>query len=421
LSRPFLFFFYGIAPNFCLHFTSEYYNLFTFEHTQVSEGKDYEMVDQVTVLPGVIFNSAPAERAASQLRQEYLEVQRLFNIQPAYIQRHLEMQAALMSDAILKKLARLHFILPERIVLAGEAVENAVIVPVEQREQMASGLLQRLSHTDLCALLRQRFLELEQTPNHAVATSAQLLQHAIAVHMVHDMLPAGRSVTYTTGEGDTIPSVPAESSQQPKSALASAADAITHSSLDQNERGELPVPYVEAARRFFLPQWVAFDNQGRMLAGSVNEAEAYIASMQNYLFVLRTAVSLLPYMVADEQYQQKRYGILGQLVNQGRALARYQIGEVIQTIRRRAAAHDLDRGLSLILPYFNDESFTIENYEFNVIPAGRIMFVPAFVVRACHDQQLKVAQDTQLSPSTRRHLLIELYLLGKAFYPQVGL
>ena len=86
-------------------------------------------------------------------------------------------------------------------------------------------------------------------------------------------------------------------------------------------------------------------------------------------------------MVADEEYQRKRYGMLGQLVNQGRALARYEVEEIIQTIQKRAMAHDLNRGLSLSLPYFNDQTLTMEDYGFEVIPAGRIMFVPAFVVR----------------------------------------
>ena len=97
------------------------------------------------------------------------------------------------------------------------------------------------------------------------------------------------------------------------------------------------MPYVEAARRFYLPQWVAFDDEGHLLVGSVNEAEADIASMQRYLSVLHAAVGLAPYMVADEEYQRKRYGILGQLVNQGRALARYEVEEIIQTIQRRAS------------------------------------------------------------------------------------
>ena len=43
------------------------------------------------------------------------------------------------------------------------------------------------------------------------------------------------------------------------------------------------------------------------------------------------------------------------------------------------------------------------------------MFVPAFVVRAAREQQAKVADDTRLSPSTRKHLIQELEMLEAAF------
>jgi hypothetical protein len=43
------------------------------------------------------------------------------------------------------------------------------------------------------------------------------------------------------------------------------------------------------------------------------------------------------------------------------------------------------------------------------------MFVPAFVVLASRREEVKVAQDTRLSPSTRKHLLDELKVLEKAF------
>jgi hypothetical protein len=137
--------------------------------------------------------------------------------------------------------------------------------------------------------------------------------------------------------------------------------------------------------------------------------------MQRYLSVLHAAVGVSPYMVADEEYQRKRYGILGQLVNQGRALAHYEVQEIIRTIKRRASSQDLNRGLSLSLPYFNDQTLAMENYSFEVIPAGRIMFVPAFVVRAAREQEAKIAQDTRLSQSTRKHLLSGLSALEEAF------
>ena len=235
--------------------------------------------------------------------------------------------------------------------------------------------------------------------------------------MVHNMLPAGRSVTYTAEEGEDIPSIPVRSKTEAAPALTAYTDAIAEENDPETGRASLLVPFVPYARRFYLPQWVAFDESGRLIVNSVNQAEAYVASTQNYLKILHAAVALAPYMVADTQYHARRYGMLGQLVNQGRALAHYQADEVIHIIQKRAAAQDLNRGLSLSLPYFDDQALEMRVDDFEVIPTGRIMFVPAFVVRAAAQEQAKVAQDTRLSPSTRRHLLAELRALELAFAP----
>jgi hypothetical protein len=356
------------------------------------------------------------DSAVSQLRKEYLSYQELFQMQPPLVQRFLETQASSVAEAIIQGLPQVRFTLPDRVVLQQETDGKPAVVPRESREQITGGLMDRLTRTDLRTALRLRLGELEQSSNRSVSVSAGLLRHAVVRHMVHNMLPAGRSVQYSMAEGDEIPTVPVKSSLEPESAIIAATDAITaEEERGEAGRGELLVPYVEAARKFFLPQWVAFDDEGQLVVGSVNEAEADIASMQRYLSVLHTAVGLAPYMVADEEYQRKRYGILGQLVNQGRALALFEVEEIIQTIQRRASAHDLNRGLSLSLPYFNDQTLQMENYSFEVIPAGRIMFIPAFVVRAAREQEAKIAQDTRLSQSTRRHLLDELRALERAF------
>ena len=44
----------------------------------------------------------------------------------------------------------------------------------------------------------------------------------------------------------------------------------------------------------------------------------------------------------------------------------------------------------------------MEKSDLEIIPAGRIMFVPAFVVRAARGEQAKAAQDTRLNASTRK-------------------
>jgi len=358
-----------------------------------------------------------ADSAVSQLRQEYQGYQELLQLQPPLVQRFLETQASSLAEAVIQGLPQVRFTLPDRVVLQKQEDDTkATIVPRESREQMTGGLMDRLTRTDLRTALRLRLGELEQSTNRSVAVSAGVLRHAVVRHMVHNMLPAGRTVQYAVAEGEEIPSIPVQSDLEPESAITAATDAVVvEETRGEEGRGELLVPYVEAARRFYLPQWVGFDDKGRLVVGSVNEAEADIASMQRYLSVLHAAVGLAPYMVADEEYQRKRYGILGQLVNQGRALALYEVEEIIRTIQRRALSHDLNRGLSLSLPYFNDQTLTMEDYSFEVIPAGRIMFVPAFVVRAAREQEAKIAQDTRLSQSTRKHLLTELRILDQTF------
>jgi hypothetical protein len=349
------------------------------------------------------------------LRQEYDAWQALFDSQPTLVQCFLEAQARHLAEALVHRdrSSQIRFTLPDQVI--PEAGGRPAPVPPEFREQMAGGLVERLRRSDLLTALRQRLAELEQSPNRALAVSAGLVRHAAVMQLVRGMLPSGRSVSYAAVEGEEIPTMPVGEALEPESALTASTDAIAEEGQAEVGRGELLVPFVPAARRFYLPQWVAFDDESRLLVNSVNEAEAYVASMQNFLAVLHTAVSLAPYIVADEAYQLKRYGMLGQLINQGRALARYQTGEIIQTVGRRAATQDLNRGLSLSLPYFDDQLLQMQTHDFEVIPAGRVMFVPAFVARAGREEQAKVAQDTRLNASTRKHLLAELRTLEEAF------
>ena len=354
---------------------------------------------------------------ASQLRQDYEAQQALFSAQPPLVQRFLEAQARQLADALVQGLPQAHFSLPDRVVCSKETGRDGKPhqVPVDEREQLAGGILDRLTRTDLRMALRQRLSELEASQNPAVACGAQLIRHTTAAHMVHGMLPAGRSVTYLAAEGEEIPSIPVADELEPESAITATTDAIAEEGEGETGRGELLVPYVPAARRFYLPQWVAFDDEGNLLVNSINEAEADIASMQRFLSILHAAVALAPYIVVDEDYQQKRYGMLGQLVNQGRALARYETQEITNTIKHRAVSNDLNRGLSLSLPYFDDQTLQMQTHDFEVIPGGRIMFVPAFVVRAARREEAMVAQDTRLSASTRKHIMAELKKLEESF------
>jgi hypothetical protein len=359
---------------------------------------------------------SPGESPASYLVQEYKRWQTLFDSQPTMVQRFLETQARGLADALIQPVTQVRFIFPDRVVTDSSSNTEAS-VPPNQREQMVGGIIDRLTRSGIHAALRQRLDELEVSQVPGVAICAGLLRFATAAALVNNLLPSGRTVKYKAAEGEETPTLPSMEKKVIGSAITAAADAIAENGNGSHEesRGELIVPYVPYARRFFLPQWIAFDDSDQLLVNAVSEAEAHIASMQRFVRILHAAVALAPYMVTDEAYQQKRYGMLGQLINQGRALARYQTREIITTIKRRAAAHDLNRGLSLSLPYFDDQALEMREHAFDVIPAGRIMFLPGFVVLAVGKELAKVEQDTRLDRSTRKHLMGELHMLAAGF------
>lgn len=353
----------------------------------------------------------------SLLKQEYLAQQSLSDLQPALVQRFLETQAHQLADALMQNEPQIRFTLPNKVIMKSDQTEELVTLPIpnDSREQLAGGFLGRFTRSSARDSLRQRLSELEQSADKGIANGALLIKHALVIYMIYGMLPSGRSVTYTSAPGEEIPCIPTADDFEADSAITATSDAIVEENQTEDDRGELLVPFVPYARRFYLPQWIAFDENDNLLVNSITEAEGHISSMQRFLSVLHTAVSLAPYIVVDKEYQNKRYGMLGQLVNQGRALARYQTGEIIRTIKKRAAANDLNRGLSLSLPFFDDQELVISTHNFEIIPSGRIMFIPAFVVRASRREQAMVAQDTRLNPSTRKHLLEELRLLERSF------
>jgi hypothetical protein len=355
---------------------------------------------------------------ADRLAEDYQRQQALFSAQPAIVQRYLETQSKQIAQAVVDGDAQISFSLPDRIICTLENVDQPALVtiPQNQRVHAAGSFINRFRKSELYRELRHTFTELEQSPDRAVSVAAGLLRHTTVMHMVYQMLPAGRVVCYKLAdEEETIPSVPEDDGWEPASAITATTDAIAEEGETEEGRGDLLVPFVPYARRFFLPQWVAFDQNCDLLVKSVEEAESHIKSMQRFMEVLFLAVALAPYISTDEEYAKKRYGMLGQLVNQGRALAIYQVREIIARIQQRAKAGSLNRGLRLSLPYFDDQDLKIEISNFEVIPAGRIMFVPAFVVRAVRQEEVKVSQDTRYDPSTRKHLLHLLDQLEQAF------
>lgn len=355
--------------------------------------------------------------STSYLREEYERQQALFYAQPGIVRHFLEAQAQRIANALIDDARQVRFTLPDRIVdktpMNGEMA--AMLVPEEVREQTSGGWHLGQKHTSMREALRASFSYLEQSPDQAVSSSAALLRYSTAMYMVHTILPAGRAVIYRAGVDEQIPTLPEPESGQVDSALTATTDAVYGEGEDDKPRGELISPYVPAARRFYLPQWVSFDDDGHLLANSVPEAEANQLSMERFVAILHGASSLAPYMVADEEYRRKRYGMLGQVINQGRALARYKTGQIVQSIRERVANGSLNRGLSISLPYYNDQDLSMAEINMEVVPAGRIAFKPVFMVRAVHLESAKVAQDTRLNASTRKYLLQGLDVLENEF------
>jgi hypothetical protein len=354
--------------------------------------------------------------AAFHLKQEYNNQKVFYENQPIIVQRFLESQGQRLAEAITSGASQVRFFLPDKVLtkIREGGQFSTVTIPETKRQIQLGGFWDGVRRCEVREAVLHCLQELEQSPEKAVSASAYLLRFSTATYMIFNMLPTGRSVVYRPDDDEVIPSIPVKDNQ-PESAITQTSDAITEEDVMSADRGELQTPFVPFARKFYLPQWVAFDQDGKLLVGSENEADAYIQSMQKYVQVLHRASSLAPYMVASSAYQRKRYGILGQLINQGRALASFKTKEIIRQIQDRAQKGNLNRGLSISLPYFDDQHLVMAEVCLEVIPAGRIMFVPAFVVRAVLGEQAKVSQDTRLSSSTRKHLLNQLKVLEESF------
>lgn len=312
--------------------------------------------------------SAWLETSTSQLKAEYEVHKELYSLQPEATQRALEIQAGKIAEGYLKKQPRIQISLPEQ-VLGYSSKRKVIELPIraDLRQQTTGGLVKRLMMRDGRIMLRELLAGLERNTDPGVSTGARLIRFAAANTMINQLIPTGGSVVYTAPDVEDIPHVPVDG--------------------------------------FFLPQWIAFDGKNKLLVSSTEEAEACLESMQNYMGVLGAATTLAPYMVADQGYQTKRYGMLGQLVNQGRAMAVYETDQIIQRLKRRAVAQELNMGLHLSQPYFDDQALQIQLWTFMVIPAGRTLFVPAFVVMAAHREKANVARNPRLSISTRKHLM----------------
>jgi hypothetical protein len=352
----------------------------------------------------------PLEKNTSQIAREFDHLSGLYQAQPTLTQHFLDQQATVIISALEQDKKRIHFQLPDRIILEGG---TSLDIPSAARSRTVGSALKRLSRIEKRTQLIQLLNKMETGINLDMAVCGKLFRYALARTMVHHMLPDGRPIRYQPEADDDIPSIPVD--EVTPSALLAVTDVVTELNKSKTDSGKLQTPYVAAARRFYLPQWVAFDEKDELLTGSIQQAEAHISSLQNAVHILQDAEAICPCVVVDEAYQRKRAGLLGQLVNQGRALARYYTSQIINKIRVRAETENLNRGLRLSLPYFEIEDLSIHLYPVEIIPDGRIMFVSAFVVRAMRLAEAQVRRDTHIGFSSRRHLLAQLSSIENAF------
>ncbi len=305
-----------------------------------------------------------------QLRLEYERQNALFDAQMPIVQRFLEAQACQIAEAYTERAPRVRFTLPDRIIAAKGTQPLAVRQAV--REQRVGGFSDRLARRDVHDTLRQRLTELEQSkrPCHCDRCESDPFCFSNSHGSQYAAIWQNRRIRLRPRKMTSRPS-PSAMGRSRNLQLRLPQTRLQRKGMLRMAAATFRFPYVPAARRFYLPQWVAFGDKGEILVNTDKEAEAHIASMQHFLNVLFSARSLAPYMIADDEFEKKRYGMLGQLVNQGRALANYLTNEIINLINKRVDEQSLNRGLSLSLPYFDDQDLRIETYNFVVIPAGQ--------------------------------------------------
>jgi hypothetical protein len=360
---------------------------------------------EVTLEPRAIVPARP-ERQDGFLREALEAHLARSAAQPVETQQEVDAEGRRLGALLSKPEPVWHttFLLPT-IVAVGPDRELRSIAP-DRRLQRVGTWTDRLRGRSVRSTLRRHLLTLEQSPERPIATAAKLIRHATAARIIEHAGVVAGDLQLTTTDPAAEPHL--------RDRAMSNGDNHRPSGFHPPPEGN-PGALDEGPEGFSVPEWEAFDDVDRLLVETPAQAESYLGLLQDSLASLRAAISLAPYMVADSRYQVKRAGLLRQLAEQGRALARYQTREIVAVLRRRTAEGQLNRGLKVSLPYYDDQALALLLRTFDVIPAGRIMYVAALGLRAVQDEQAKVAQDTRVSSATRDHLLEELEMLLQAF------
>jgi hypothetical protein len=164
--------------------------------------------------------------------------------------------------------------------------------------------------------------------------------------------------------------------------------------------------------------YTAFDEHGVRTA-ELNDDDALIGQLSRRLDWLRTAEWLYPAWTTHDLYNSASALLTAHLTDQGRALANYYTQQIINDVRQAWRAGKITRGLTLFIPYLDERLYRMKTHKVVVIPTGRILFRPEFVIGACRLAERKIRKDLNLSQSTRWQLLSQLDSITQAFEVEI--
>lgn len=159
-------------------------------------------------------------------------------------------------------------------------------------------------------------------------------------------------------------------------------------------------------------QYTGFDPQGH-LAADYKTAAAVVERLSYFVHQLQLVEQIHPR--TEDWYSEKHSLLVTHLIDQGRALANYHTRQIIQNILTAWKAGEITRGLTIFLPYLNERQYKMEEYKIVVIPTGRILFRPQFVIGACRVSERHVRSNPDFSQATRWQLLSQLDTIIQTF------
>jgi hypothetical protein len=281
--------------------------------------------------------------------------QQLWSAQTPAVRQHFAEQGQRICEAILKGSAIVQFSFPEQIRLPGDDLHTwrEENVARRYRQQWAGSRLLRGRSGELVKSFIQRMSELQSSADEGIAACAEIIRYQTA-QALFAALPL-------------------------KALETVSADAAVPPAL------------------------------------TVEEAQSCFYELEGYIHLLTMAFAVDPAISEEDKYSNVASRMIQRFIEAGLSYCQLCTLQIIRTIRQRAAQNSLNRGLSVSLPYFDDQALELKKFNLEVIPPGRILFEPHFVVDAVVEAKRRVSADTHLSPATRQHLLAQLELLEKSF------